>query len=240
MSGLLCVLPVIAPHPTETCLSSALAANNAFEIDRNDILVVDNSRDGFASRLGYGLRTHRDPDGHNIGVAASWNVGAREVLERGLDYLVILSASMQFGPVLHTTWRRQMETFWGSDIIEADGHSWHLIAIHRRLFELIGLFDENFWPGYFEQIDWCTRLRILGREGAWPKVWVNALSQGSALAIEHTDCPAPPLLEYYRQKWGGDKGEEPFVLPWGDKPMGYWEATPIPVMAERYGLKVWW
>lgn len=236
--NLLVVLPVIAPSPTDVCVESLLAPNNAFEVSTEDILVVDNSRDGFAGR--YGLRVHRDADGHNLGVAGAWNVGAREVMDRNLEYLVILSASMRFGPILHTTWRRQMQSFWGADVIEADGHSWHLVALHRRLFDLVGLFDENFWPGYFEQIDWCRRLHVLGREGAWPRVWVNALSQGSGMALSHTDCPAGPLLDYYREKWGGDKGEEAFVMPWGDKPMGTWERPAIPEMARAYGLGVWW
>lgn len=240
MGGHLVILPVIQQRTTDVCIGSILTPGSSAEIEPEDILMVDNSRDGFASS--YGLRVHRDPDGHNLGVSRSWNVGAREVLDRGLDYLTIMSASMQFGPILHTTWTRQMKTFWGADVIEADGHSWHMISIHRRMFELVGLFDPNFYPGYFEQIDWCTRLRILGREGPWPRVWVNALSQGVALALHEAEISAPagPLLAYYRDKWNGDKGEELNALPWGDKPMGYFDERPIPELAMKYGLETWW
>lgn len=238
MTGLLTVLPVIHPTPTDVCVESILAEGSAAGLAPDDILVVDNSRDGFAGR--YGLRTHRDPDGYQLGVARSWNIGAREVLDRGLDYLVLMSASMRFGPILHTTWRRQMDTFWGADVIEADGHSWHLVAIHRRLFELVGLFDENYWPGYFEAEDFCYRLRMINREGGWPRVWVNALSQGVNLTRPHVECPAGPLLAYRRDKWGGDKGEEAFVLPWGDKPLSYFPKRSIPELAAAYGIENWW
>lgn len=241
MSGLLCVLPVMPVDDattavTERCLRSVLAPDSAAGLDPSEILVVDNSRHGYDS----GLRTHRDPNGHNLGVARAWNVGAAEVLERDLDYLVIMSASMQFGPILHTTWRHQMETFWGETVIEADGHSWHLIALHRRIFETIGLFDPNFYPAYFEQIDFGYRMRMHRMEAGFRRVWVNALSQGSALHNQAVSCPAGPLLDYYRDKWGGDKGEETFVQPFGDRPIDWWPEASIPELAARYGLVTWW
>jgi hypothetical protein len=133
-----------------------------------------------------------------------------------------------------------MEEFWGAKVIEADGHSWHLIALHRSTFERVGLFDENFYPAYFEQTDWCYRLRMVGWEQGWIRVWVNALSQGSALHNEVVSCPADPLLNYYADKWGGKKGEETFVQPWGSKPLDYFPERSIPDLAREYGLKTWW
>jgi hypothetical protein len=133
-----------------------------------------------------------------------------------------------------------MQTFWGADVIESDGHSWHLIALHRRCFDAVGYFDENFYPAYFEQTDWCRRLRMLDMEGGWPRVWVNALSQGVALHAPLVSCPAPPLLDYYRDKWGGDKGAETHMVPWGDKPLDYFPQRSIPELIHRYGLLVGW
>jgi hypothetical protein len=240
--NLLVVLPVIARDTADKCIRSVAMEDSSAGFTRDEILVVDNSREGWAHE--YGLRTYRDPDGHNLGVARSWNVGAREVLERGLDYLVILSASMLFGPKLHTTWVEQMERHPDADVIECDGHSWHLIALHRRCFEAVGLYDPAFYPAYFESIDFGRRLRLVGMETGWPNCWVNAMSMGYALHHEAIECPAPPLLDYYRQKWGGDKGEETFVLPFGDRPLDYIEEDPIPLLAERYGLGEygtgWW
>lgn len=236
--NLLVVLPVITPTYADICVDSILMADSAFGIPWEDILVVDNSRDGFAHK--YGLRTHRDPDGHNLGVARSWNVGAREVLERNLDYLVILSSVVQFGPILHTTWARQMNEFWGAKVIECDGHSWHLIALHRTCFEKIGLFDTNYYPYAIEQVDWCFRLRMVGWEHGFIRCWVNALSHGHALHVNEVSCPAGPLLDYYADKWGGRKGEETFVQPWGNKPLGFFPERSIPELTAKYNLETWW
>lgn len=246
MSGLLCVLPVIGPSTTEQCLRSLLAPNSASGLTAEDLLVVDNSREGWmpsiSTVLGADLRAYRDPDGHNLGVARSWNIGAREVVDRGLDYLVILSASMLFGPELHCTWRWQLEQFWDENVIEAEGHSWHAIAFHRRVFERIGYFCEGFWPGYVEALDFSYRMRQVGWEGGWRRVWFNALSQGHALHLPYVECPWKPLNDLYVTRWGGEKGAETFTLPYGVRPLDY-DAdadTPVPVLAARYGITNWW
>lgn len=236
--NLLVVLPVITHETTDKCIASLAMADSAAGIEPDDILIVDNTVEGWGDM--YGLRTYRDSDDHNLGVARSWNIGAKEVLERNLDYLVIMSASMQFGPEMHTTWTKQMQTFWGETVIEADGHSWHLLAFHRRVFEAIGLFDTNFYPAYFEAIDFGYRMRMANMEYAWRHVWINAMSQGVALHAPLIDCPAAPLLAYYKQKWNGDKGDEKYVLPFGNKPLDYFEDVPIPELAARYELKEWW
>jgi hypothetical protein len=235
---LLAVLPVLTRTYADRAVASIVAPDSAFGLPPEEILVVDNTRDGSFPNLG--LPSYRDPEGHNLGVARSWNVGARRVLEEGLDYLVVVSASMLFGPILHTTWRWQLETFFGAPVIEADGHSWHLIAFHRSAFERVGLFDENFYPGYFEAIDFGRRLALVGLEGGWPRPWVNALSQGAALHNAVVSTPADPLLAYYAEKWGGAKGSETFDRPWGDQAIDFFPDRSIPELAEAYGLEVWW
>lgn len=234
----LAVIPIITPDWADQCIASIRRPDSSLGFEHDDILVVDNSRSRFARS--YGLRTYEDPDGHNLGVARSWNVGAEEVLNSDYDYLVLMSASMMFGPILHCTFKWQLEQFAGAKIIEADGHSWHLIAIHRTCFEKIGLFDENFYPGYFEQIDWCYRLRMVGWEQGFIRVWVNALSQAVAGHNEIVSCPATPLLAYYEEKWGGPKGQEQWVQPFGNKPLEYWPVNDIPTLATKYGLENWW
>jgi hypothetical protein len=235
--SLLVVLPILTHEYADICVDSILMPNSAAGLLPEEILVVDNTREGTADK--YGLRTHRDPDGHNLGTARAWNIGAREVMERGLDYLVICSASMRFGPLMHTAFSWQLREFWGAKVIQAEGHAWHLIALHRTCFERVGLFDTNFHC-YFEAEEWCLRLRLVGWEHGFVPVWLNAMSQGVALHAPSVSCPAEPLLAYRRDKWGGDKGFESFVLPWGNKPMDYFEDVPIPVLAERYGWETWW
>ena len=243
MSGLLVVLPIISTTYADGCVESLRRPDSAAGLKAEEILVVDNSRDGFCESR-YGLPTYRDPDGRNLGVARAWNIGVDRVLDGGYDYLVLMSSVMLFGPELHTTWRREIEQWWGHNVVEATGHSWHLIALHRRLFETIGRFDPAYYPYAIEQVDWCYRLRMAGLEHGFVHVWCNALSMGHALHAYVVNCPADPLLDHYRQKFGGDKGSETFTMPYGSKPLDYVVEEPIPVLAERYGLGEygvgWW
>jgi len=253
-NGLLTVLPVIRPDTGARCVSSVLNPEMSSGLSADELLIVDNTKDGWDH--GFPVKTYRDPNGHNLGVARAWNVGAREVLERGLDYLVVLSASVEFGPLLHCTWKSQMEEFWGRHVIEALGHSWHLIAFHRSVFETVGLFDENFYPAYFEAIDFGYRMKVCGvvpdiepglawadpvsgLEQYFARPWVNAMSWGTAQHIV-VDVPADPLLAYYRKKWGGDKGHEKWTMPFNRKTIDWFPTDTIPVLADRYHLKDWW
>lgn len=237
---LLAVLPVVYEDSADRCINSILDTNRSSGLRPEELLVVDNSRAGFVSQRYPNVRAHRDPNGHNLGVARSWNVGVREVMEGDLDWLVIISTSVEFGPLLHTTWREQMQRHQRRWMIEAMGHSWHLIAIHRDVFERVGLFDENFYPAYEEQIDFGHRQEILDIQRDYASVWVNAMSWGSANHIHEIDCPNPPLVEYYVEKWGGIKGEEKWDKPFNGKPLDYWPERTIPELATKYGLKVWW
>lgn len=242
-SGVLAVVPVLDwERHGRACIDSIAAKDSSLGLETLDVLVVDNARHAWRSPLP-AFRTYRDPDGHNLGVARSWNVGARMLLDSKVDeyeYLLLVSSVMRFGPTLHTTWLEQMQRVWGQRVIEADGHSWHLIAFHRSVFETIGLFDPAFYPGYVEAIDFGRRLRLVGWEGGWARMWVNAMSAGVAAHLDLVSCPWKPLDDVYRAKWGGPKGEETFERPYGDKPLDYITEEPIPVLAQRYGLETWW
>jgi GT2 family glycosyltransferase len=50
------------------------------------------------------------------------------------------------------------------------------LAVHRRVLDEIGLFDEQFSPFYYEEVDWCYRVREAG---------YRVLLVGTAVAIHH-------------------------------------------------------
>jgi hypothetical protein len=235
--SVLLVIPVVSRESAEKCIESILSDNNACGVNKKDILIIDNTKEGLGEDY-HGLRVYRDLKNHNIGVARAWNIGAREVVEKNIDYLIVMSSSMLFGVMKETTLLRQIATYKGFEIIEAEGHSWHLIAFKRDLFLEIGYFDENFYPAYFEDIDFAFRLRLLNQKRRWATFWVNAISQSTA---KHSHlCSAEPLLKYYKAKWGGDKGAETYNLPFNNKPIEYFKQNNIELLASRYELTEWW
>jgi hypothetical protein len=170
-----------------------------------------------------------DNEKRNIGVAASWNVGIAAMRRQEADWLVILSAAIRFN-----------REFAGRDLLDAlDAHAdafaveaghgmgWHLIAFHRRTFDLIGEFDENFWPAYFEDNDFGRRLYLAldGQAPMWPKVPLEVSLQGFSHGVDLGGAQTNPDLmrRYYHAKWGGYPGEERFDRPFeADVPLWWW------------------
>lgn len=98
-----------------------------------------------------------------------------------------------------------------------------LTAITRRGWDVVGCFDENIWPIYWEDIDWDRRRQLAGLP-------VHVVEETTAVhAGSKTSVTVPGLLAqtnawfnaneaYYRRKWGaihteGERYERPFGDP---------------------------
>lgn len=85
----------------------------------------------------------------NLGAAGSRNVGARILLDAGADWLVDISPVTRFGPSAGRDFIAALDEHPDAWVVQSAAPvNWHLIAWHRRLFETVGEFDENFWPIY--------------------------------------------------------------------------------------------
>jgi hypothetical protein len=111
-------------------------------------------------------------------------------------------------------------------VVEADnGIGWHLIAFRRQLLEIVGYFEELFYPAYFEDNDYSYRYFLAHEEypeWTWAKVSIDASLIGIAQGINHIDenVQFVDLKELYTQKWGGSPKEK-FKHPYNDKRLTY-------------------
>ncbi len=181
----------------------------------------------------------------NAGVAGSWNIGARAMYGHGHDWLVICSAGVRFGELggrefvtqlsnldllLDITWPKTRPR-----VIEADGGlGWHLIAFHRSVLNMVGYFDENFWPAYSEDNDYSYRIQLAyGIDSRapdfvgplWPKVDVDATLDSVAHGILRGGVTVDfmALEDYYTRKWGAPSPDECFRTPFDSgNPVSWW------------------
>lgn len=201
-----------------------------FDVDLSHLIIVDNTplmscaKEDFdpATVLFY-------PE--NIGVARAWNIG----LKAGVDWTFIVSQSMVFPGGFSNVlleFDPTNEYCWFTE------HGWHCAAISKKTVELIGLFDTNFYPAYFEDADYYRRMCLAGIQHGPPhKPPVATSSIGTSIGAG-AKVNFTALDEYFREKWNGGPGDDQkdmFTLPFGDKPLSYFPERSVKELQNKYG-----
>lgn len=204
------VLPATNQQLVTSCLSS-------FKVDPQNLIVVDNSKTGLTLPVTPGQYVRR---GFNIGVAPAWNIAVSRVLNDEADMVVLLSQSITFGPSGGLDFVSHFDdpaAKWGVESYFA----WHLIGIKRESFLRIGVFDEQFYPAYYEDSDWLKRARLDGirsyeNHDGWPYFETDVSYAGDAQALTRGDVKLDYGLNHgrYLLKWGGEPGHETYTIPY--------------------------
>jgi GT2 family glycosyltransferase len=133
---------------------------NSIDEPVGDLLIIDNG--GSADSLSFpGLaeRVHFIQLPSNLGVAASWNLGIKLLPHH--DRWFFASNDMQFMPGGMKTLaeaRRDELT------LTQDAPYWQCFAVGDTVVEEVGLWDEGFYPAYFEDNDYHRRVETAGYE----------------------------------------------------------------------------
>lgn len=172
----------------------------------------------------------------NLGAAGSRNLGARLVLQQGADWHIEVSPATRFGPTGGVDFLNQLEQHPDAWVVQCSAPvNWHVIAWHRRLYEAVGLWDENFWPIYGEDGDMSRRIHLATAEqpGTWACVDIDAwmIGYGHSVRLGGVKPDHEMLWRYYRAKWGGSHGAEHYTLPFNNPRNGldYWPQADEPL-----------
>jgi hypothetical protein len=204
-------------------------------------LLVDNSQAGIDT-YPVGKKIVGAPI--NLGVARSWNFGIEYARAKRAEFMFVLSTSVVFndgGLGLHEFVRAVLvASDAGQDVQGIDTQlGWHLHGFRTSVFDVVGTFDEHFWPAYFEDTDMLYRMGLAGlnspRENGrgWPHLDVDATCERDADTLQSglVNIEFGRLEAYYVRKWGGKQGEEKFTTPFGLCSLGpygaYGEHGPI-------------
>jgi len=142
----------------------------------NDLLIIDN---GHSDRGAYDLmciyhnpmihKTHTISLPSNLGVAASWNLGIK--LFPWSEYWCIVNDDVIFEPgALELL---ELASSSHRIALASSPQPWSAFTIGESVVEQVGLFDEAFYPAYFEDTDYTRRAAsILGAD-----VFVHSAAQ---------------------------------------------------------------
>jgi hypothetical protein len=89
-----------------------------------------------------------------------------------------------------------------------------------KTVEACGLFDERFWPAYYEDTDYVRRLELTGCHSAanpMPKIAVPGVCpQARSLQLGLAQPDMDKLRDRHVRKWGGVYPDYVFEYPWND------------------------
>jgi len=222
---LICIPVYKVSERTHKCMES---------IKDKNVLLIDNSGTRECEVFEqYGFQIEYQTD--NIGIPRSWNIG----LKKGHDWTFIVSSSMLFNkPFSHII--DMLSDYKG--LMFRTTHVWHCNGINKKLVDQVGYFDENFYPGYFEDCDWDHRCAILGID-EYGNIPIDAICQiDGGASKDGLRLNIDGVHDYFKEKWGGTRTREgwgEYKYPFNDpsKPLTYWETNSIETLKKRYRIK---
>ena len=123
------------------------------------VLIVDNGDQDIGEVYVQNVARVRVADlGANLGVAASWNLGIKTGVMH--DWTMILSDDVRLPPGALAQFAAQSAP--DRIVLSATWPHWCAFTIGIDVVRKVGLFDENFYPAYFEDNDYQRRLDDAG------------------------------------------------------------------------------
>lgn len=110
----------------------------------------------------------------NMGVAGSWNLGIKCFPHA--PYWVFMSNDNHWLP----GGLAEMEKLSDPSKLVMSNVAWNAFSLGSEIVKSIGLFDENYYPAYYEDTDYMERLRIAGMQDQI--VWSTAAVQQIGVA----------------------------------------------------------
>lgn len=180
------------------------------------------------------VRLH--PYGENRGLSRTWNEGLLDAYGEGADLVMVANDDIAFGPgdldriaakaIAHRD--RYIVSCAGyheRHLRRLPSHGYSCFAVNPIALEVLGCFDENFFPAYCEDQDYARRAELarLSEENCADTEVVHggssAIFASEELRSQNARTQAVNMA-YYARKWGGLAGQESFATPFGNPAFG--------------------
>lgn len=180
------------------------------------VVVIDNG-DRIDPMIGgrnlYPFQVRVIAPGHNLGVAASWNLGIKAT--PFASWWLVSNDDITFGPGDLARWDEAIEPRSGILNLML---GMAVFAVTPPLLQSVGWFDEGFINAYNEDVDYQRRAQLVGApivERGFTGTHVGSATIHSDPHFRYWNGRSHASNDiYYMQKWGGPKqGGETFGSP---------------------------
>lgn len=150
---------------------------------------------------------------HNLGVSGSWNLLCQTLFAKGYTHVALLNDDI--------IWRKTADEI--EEYIDANPNdfylglgTWCLFVIPLTTWEKVGKFDEQFFPAYFEDNDYCLRMRNEGlKRDMSPFFNPEVFRNSQTIAKDPTlNGNFDRNRQLFMDKWGGSPGNETYKTPY--------------------------
>ena len=178
------------------------------------LFIVDNGKQKIKNDFPYAHNLIVIEAPENVGVARSWNILCFTIFSLGYDNALICNDDIYLG--------------YGIDVVYAaidnmknglvqSQFSFSVFILSWKLWSEIGMFDEIFYPAYYEDSDYLYRMQLHGIRQD-----LDYTLNPIIMAISSTREKAPELVDQamqsnrlrYIQKWGGSPLLEKYTTPY--------------------------
>lgn len=174
----------------------------------------------------------------NRGLAKSWNTGIHLAVQAQCETILLLNDDLFFYEGAYCEFLRTIEavndisdnvSFISTNGLETGGspfvgkvipQNFACCALTTSAVDRVGYFDENFWPAYFEDVDYARRAGLLGMTvHIDPRTLVEHERSSTSRKDEDIRKNSADYFNankaYFEKKWGGSRGSEAFNRPFG-------------------------
>lgn len=149
----------------------------------------------------------------NLGVSGSWNMIMDYADKVNATHVLMLNDDIYLGKTEEQVLR--MIGLFNSIGFFNSLMNWSSFILPVATYKKVGKFDENFFPAYFEDNDYCYRLRLNSIE-RHNTDYLNPVIYRNSQTIAKDPSLNTKFMQnrqYYASKWGGLPNEETFLKP---------------------------
>jgi len=180
-------------------------------------LIVDNSGGRYKNK---NKKVEIYNPGTNIGVAPAWNYSIKNSDEIRIicnDDLIFLPETLK---IFYEFVCNDKDSIMWCPAHNA-GNAYSCFAINNKCIELLGYFDEEFAPAYFEDCDYARRMLLINYEITkvpdckYIHVGSQTVKNYNLEELNKHHETFAKNQEYFIRKWGGIPGQEIYTIPFG-------------------------
>jgi GT2 family glycosyltransferase len=187
----------------------------------DQVMVIDNSGDGSGTQYLIPLTQKFNnvyilPQAYNLGVAKSWNMFHDHYQD---DHVIIANDDVQVEPYTIERLVTAAETNPRNILFSGEqnsGNAFSLFLLTKRGYDLIGKFDEAFYPAYFEDNDYARRMLLKGftivsiTGATYLHVGSSTMKKYTQVEMDKHHHAFRACQARYIAKWGGLPTQEQF------------------------------